>query len=208
MASLLGETGSRQHVFVPFDALFQILTLPTTTSGVAKVHYQKGIHINYLDYWNDVFREPKVAGTEVPIRFDPWDASTAYAFVHGKWVHCISNRASVFRNCSQKAIELASELLRARYRAEGNKRQVTMLRLAKFLEETKSAEEEAALQVLRAKEVSSRGAERLVTPVTRANSVQPRPASRTDDASQAGDQKSANDGAQGEHIPEIEVIKE
>lgn len=103
---------------------------------------------------------------------------------------------------------MASELLRARYRAEGKKKQVTMLRLAEFLEDTKSAEEEAALQVQRSKEVSSRGEERLVTPPARADSARLRPASPTASASPAGDVEPANNVTQAEPVSEIEVIKE
>ncbi len=141
MACLMEATGSRQHVLIPYDWLFRILTLPTTTHGFAKVHCQKGVRVNYLDYWNDAFDDAEVEGTEVAVRYDPWDASTAYAFVKGQWVCCISALANVFKNWSQRAIALATDQLRAQHRANGKARTINASRLAKFMEEVKNQEE-------------------------------------------------------------------
>src|SRR5690606_8788483 len=43
---LLG--GERNHTLIPYNTTFETLTLPTNQSGTAKVHSQKGIHLNYL----------------------------------------------------------------------------------------------------------------------------------------------------------------
>lgn len=159
MTGILEPTGNRQHTFIPYDWLFQILTLPTTKHGVAKVHCQKGVHVNYLDYWNDAFDDAKVEGTEVPVRFDPWDASVAYAFVGGEWVTCISSHANVFKKWSQRAVAMATDQLRAQHRADGKNKTINSLRLAKFMEEVKEQEE---FLLLRAKEAASRGDAQLV----------------------------------------------
>jgi putative transposase len=49
------------------------------------VHPGQGIKVHYLSYWNEVFRHPDVEHTPVPIRYDPFDISVAYAYVRGRW---------------------------------------------------------------------------------------------------------------------------
>ncbi len=159
MAALLDGSGSRDHTLIPFSPTFQILTLPTTESGVAKVHPTKGIRVNYLDYWCEAFRDPKVEGEHVEVRFDPWDASVAYAFVHGKWQRCYSSRAAEFKHWSQRAIAIASNALRARFRTHGQNKSITALRLAQFMKEVQADEE---MMLLRAREAATRGERSLV----------------------------------------------
>jgi hypothetical protein len=157
MVRAMAATGQRQHLFIPYDSVFRILTLPTTKYGFAKVHCQKGVHINYLDYWSDAFLDPSVEGAKVPVRFDPWDASVAYAFVKSKWVTCVSSHANVFTNWSQRAIETATKELRARNTQNGKLRSITARQLADFMTEVSSSEE---FLVLRARQDAERRAVR------------------------------------------------
>ena len=61
-------------------------TLPTTAKGVAKVAPGRGVKVNQIYYWSDPFRNPAVEGTCVAVRYDPFDAGAAYAFVERQWV--------------------------------------------------------------------------------------------------------------------------
>ncbi len=82
--------------------------------GTAKVQPGRGVRINYLDYWsvNDCFLNPEVEGTQVPVRYDPFDMGTAYAYVKGNWVRCISEHHQSFQGRSEQEVKLASTQLR------------------------------------------------------------------------------------------------
>jgi putative transposase len=69
--------GERLHRRISYDETFQMLTLPSTRSGTALVHPQKGVRIHYFDYWSDAFHDPKLHGRSVPVRYDPWDVSVS-----------------------------------------------------------------------------------------------------------------------------------
>ncbi|WP_164976294.1 Mu transposase C-terminal domain-containing protein [Oleiharenicola lentus] len=198
MAAIIEATGRRQHTFIPYNFLFQVLTLPSTKSGVAKVHAQKGVHINYLDYWNSAFTDPKLEGTQVPVRYDPWDSSVAYAFVHGAWLPCISSHAMLFKNYSQRALKLAAEEYRARRKKSGQNKNVTALRLAKFMAEVK---EEETFLILRAKEVASRGDAQLVDEQTKPQDQQPKDPP-------VADQGQPEEPADQETEQEFEIVNE
>ncbi len=182
------STGQRTHKLVPYDSAFQILTLPTTEYGVAKIHPQKGIHLNYLDYYSEVFLDPKLEGKEVPVRYDPEDSSTAYAFVNGKWIPCVSSYANVFNSWSRKAVEIASEELRKRNRniakdrnntrdpRSGLRVSISARKLADFLKEVATKEE---FLLLRSKEAANRAV--IAAAVSPTNTADPQPAEPTAD---------------------------
>ncbi len=86
----IARGGQREHRRVLYDDAFQKSALPSTTRGTAKVQAGKGITVHYLSYWHEVFRRPEVVGTQVPVRFDPFDTSRAYAYVRGRWVECVT----------------------------------------------------------------------------------------------------------------------
>lgn len=82
----LARTGQRPQRLIADDEHFRVLTFPTTPRGEARVQPGHGVKVNYLYYWNELFRRPEVEWTRVPVRYDPFDAGTAYAFVQGQWV--------------------------------------------------------------------------------------------------------------------------
>ncbi len=94
------QGGARNHKIIPYDDNFQILTLPTTSTGKAKVQSSMGIKINYIYYWANIFRDPEIEKTYVPIRYDPFDAGIAYAYVRGYWVKCTSQYFADFQGRS------------------------------------------------------------------------------------------------------------
>jgi putative transposase len=94
-----------------YDA-FVISTLPTTPSGEAKVQPRRGVRIKYIDYWCDEFRNPKIEGTKVAVRYDPYDIGTAYAWVDDRWVICRSIYHRNLKDLSAKEIRIASKEIR------------------------------------------------------------------------------------------------
>jgi hypothetical protein len=92
-----------------------------------------GVKINYICYWSDAFVNPEVERTQVPVRFDPFDAGVAYAFIKGRWVRCISEHHAHFAGRSEREMMLATVELRRRNRRHTQQLAVTARRLADFL---------------------------------------------------------------------------
>jgi transposase InsO family protein len=149
----LEQTGHRAHRQIPYDREFLVLTLPTTLKGTAKVIPGKGVQIHYLYYWSDLFRNPELEKRNIPVRYDPFDAGTAYAFVNGQWVECHSEHYMIFNGRSEKEIMLASQELRRIRQGHSREFKVTAAKLAEFLE---SVEAKEALLEQRLKDSESR----------------------------------------------------
>ena len=136
----LAQTGHRAHRLIPYDREFLILTLPTTARGTAKIVPGKGVQIHYLFYWSDVFRDPEVERQNVPVRYDPFDVGTSYAFIKGQWAECHSEHYVVFQGRSEKEVMLASEELRRTRQCHSEQRSITATKLANFLESVEAQE--------------------------------------------------------------------
>jgi transposase InsO family protein len=120
---LAGMDAERDNPYtaVPYDESFKILSLPSTARRVATVDSRRGVKINYLYYWCDAFKNPQYSGKTVPVRYDPLDASTAYAYVGDAWQSCISQHRDKFRDRSHYELAAAAAELRAQYRLHGRK---------------------------------------------------------------------------------------
>ena len=99
-----------------------------------------GVKINYLYYWSDAFLNPEIEKTQVPVRFDPFDAGVAYAFVKGHWVHCISEHYATFSGCTEREIRLATTELRKQNQRHGQQFTITARKLADFLNSLEAEE--------------------------------------------------------------------
>ena len=108
----------------------------------------KGVKIHYLYYWHEALRHPDVERTQVPIRYDPFDIGTAYAYCRGQWVRCLSQYYHVLHGHSAKELELATTVLRQQARRHHHTAAITALRLADFLADVQ-AHEHVLLQRLR-----------------------------------------------------------
>ncbi len=132
--------GSRIHRMISYDENFQILTLPTTSSGKAKVQIGRGVKINSIYYWSNSFRDPQIENTSVKIRYDPFNIGIAHAFVGKQWVECISQYYAEFQGRSEKELKLASAELRKRSSNHGRQSQVSAKNLAEFLASVEAQE--------------------------------------------------------------------
>jgi transposase InsO family protein len=136
----LMKSGPRRHRLIAYDQEFQIFTLPTTSKGTAKVQPNIGVKINYIYYWADAFRKSQVEQSQVPVRYDPFDAGIAYAYVKGGWVQCISEHYAIFSGRSEREIMLATAELRQRHRQHGRSFNLTARKLADFLNSLEAEE--------------------------------------------------------------------
>jgi putative transposase len=151
--------GNRNHRLIAYDENFKILTLPTTTSGKAKVQPGQGVKINYIYYWSNSFRNPDVEQTLVPVRYDPFDIGTAYAYVKNQWVKCESQYYTTFQNCSEKELKIVTEELRKQRQNHSGQSAISAKKLAAFLADAESQE---SIQQQRMKDLATHGALKLI----------------------------------------------
>lgn len=147
----LARGGSRIHRMIAYNDEFLMLTLPTTPKGTARVMPSRGIKIHHIYYWCEAFRQ--IEGEIVPVRYDPFDAGTAYAFVRKQWLQCHSDCYGTLKGRSEREIMLATTELRRRYQNHSAAFHITARRLAEFLQ---SVEAEETLQMQRMRDGESR----------------------------------------------------
>jgi putative transposase len=128
------RTGTRMSRVIPYNRDFIIQTMPSTLKGTSIIRPSRGVKINHLFYWCDSFRDPDLQGRSVAVRYDPYDAGTAYAYVHKEWVECVSECHSSFRGKSEKELRIASEELRRQRQQQGQTLSLTAKKLAVFME--------------------------------------------------------------------------
>jgi putative transposase len=145
------NTGSRLDRLIPYNQDFLLWTLPTTPKGTAQLMAGRGVKINYIYYWCDQFLDPEIERQQIPVRFDPFDAGKAYAFVRTQWVQCCSEHFTQFEGHTQKELMLASTELHRRRQCHSQQGGVTARKLAEFLQSVE-AEEVLLLQRLRDRE--------------------------------------------------------
>ncbi|HEX8772092.1 MAG TPA: TnsA endonuclease N-terminal domain-containing protein [Pyrinomonadaceae bacterium] len=151
------KVGERAHRLIPYNEEFRIFTLPTTAKGTAKVSPGRGVKINRIYYWSDAFRHPEVEGTQVSVRFDPFDAGSSFAYVRGKWTECLSEHWATFRGRSERELMIATDELRRRNTLHSRQFNVTAIKLARFLESVEGEE------VLLQQRLADRAAQNMLT---------------------------------------------
>jgi putative transposase len=133
--------GERVHKYIEYDDTFLKATFPTTRKGTAKVEPGVGVRMNYLDYWCEAMRDVTVENTQVKVRYDPFDVSSGYARIDGKWRECITPYTE-FAGCSERELQLLTTELRQRNRLQYGRAQVelTQKQLATFRRENATIE--------------------------------------------------------------------
>ncbi|MGO9274112.1 MAG: Mu transposase C-terminal domain-containing protein [Terriglobia bacterium] len=136
----LERTGYRLVRLIAYDQSFLMSTLPTTPKGSAKVQPGRGVKIRCVYYWCEEFRAPEIEQKRVPVRYDPFDAGTAFAFVRNRWVPCHSEYYSVLRGRSEKEIMLPTQELHKQHSSHSQIFTLNAKRLAEFLQSVEAKE--------------------------------------------------------------------
>jgi putative transposase len=137
----LKRDGERLHKAIEYDDAFLRATFPTTKKGTAKVEPGVGVRMHYLDYWCEAMRDPTVEGTQVKVRYSPFDVSVGYAYIDGRWRKCDCPYTE-FAGCSERELQLLTEELRKRNRLQYGREhiEVTQKQLATFRRENAEIE--------------------------------------------------------------------
>ncbi|MGG6270907.1 DDE-type integrase/transposase/recombinase [Leptolyngbya sp. AN03gr2] len=119
--SAMLNTGSRPQQFIKYNEAFIILSLPSTRKGTVKVQVGRGVKINGFWYGakDGSFNHQGVEGTQVAVRYNPFDLGEAFAYVLGKWVRCISEHYSTLRGRTEKELQIYSAEKRQEKRKYG-----------------------------------------------------------------------------------------
>src|SRR5258707_10913718 len=124
------------------DLKFLMQTLPTPERGEkVQVTYRKGVKVHYEFYWSKKFDDGEVVGTEVEVRYDPFDISRVFAFVKGEWVPCDAAHFLALRNHSVRELQLITDELRKRRSASAQQYPLTIKHIAEFLASVESEEQ-------------------------------------------------------------------
>jgi putative transposase len=138
--------GLRTHRLIPYSEEFLLLTCPSTRTGYAKVDRARGMVVNGLRYWHPLMRSSQDAGKRVPVRYEPFDMSKAYAFLDGQWLPCTADAFFQVQGRSEREWQLILDEWREQQRQHARRRvSVNGPLLARFLEEL-ATEEQLLLQ--------------------------------------------------------------
>jgi putative transposase len=86
----LHQSGTRAHMHLQLNQDFLIATCPPVDrEGIRRVDRQRGVKVNDLFYWHPELGSPLLARQHVPVRYDPWDASSVYVRVKNEWLHAV-----------------------------------------------------------------------------------------------------------------------
>ncbi|PXW28281.1 DDE-type integrase/transposase/recombinase [Paraburkholderia caballeronis] len=84
------ESGTRPQKHIQFNRDFLIATCPPVDrAGTRRIHDQRGVKVDHRFYWNEAFRSAELDGQYLPVRYDPWDASSVYVRVKDTWVRAV-----------------------------------------------------------------------------------------------------------------------
>ncbi|MCE7990308.1 MAG: integrase, partial [Caldilinea sp. CFX5] len=89
--------GERSFKWIDYDT-FTLNALPTPKHGNLRMVHPSGVKIEHIYYWHDWMYRPDIRGTLVPVRYDPFNAGIAYAYLNKEWVRCTSEYFAVFNN--------------------------------------------------------------------------------------------------------------
>lgn len=132
--------GERTFKWLDYD-LFVLNALPAPRQGKLRKVHPSGVKINNIYYWHDWMYRPDIAGSKIAVRYDPFDAGIAYAYLEKEWVRCTSEYYPMLRNRSEQELQIAREEIVASYRRHGKViRTVNARLLADFLERTSNSE--------------------------------------------------------------------
>ena len=111
----------------------------------------RGVKVNHIYYWSGSFQDPAIENQRVPVRYDPFDVGTAYAYMGRHWVECHSEHYALLQGRSEKELMLASSEIRRRQQRHSQGLAMTAKKLGTFLHSVE-ADEALLMQRLRDQE--------------------------------------------------------
>lgn len=136
----IAKTGQRSNTFIKNDETFKMLTLPSTKKGTAKVIPGQGVKINYFYYFSEILLHPEIEGTNIPVRYDPFNIGIAYAYVKNYWVELSAENYTVLANRTEKELKIITEELKKKKKLFGVKKDISSSQIVELLESAEAYE--------------------------------------------------------------------
>ena len=114
--------GQRPYRLVAYDETFLLATMPQGSRPTAAVDPARGIKAGYLHYWAPELSAPRLNGTRVPYRSDPWDIRAVHVYVGNRWVKAATRYGALDERISERELLIASQEHRIRRRATASAR--------------------------------------------------------------------------------------
>lgn len=157
----LFETGAREHKRQPYNEAFLVQCLPLAKQPSLKIHPGRGVKHYGTYYWCEAFRQPHVLATKgVAFRYDPFDLSTAYAYIDGTWQRCRSRDMHNNENKTERQLRQEASALRHLRRQKGQYKLATARREGAFYRSLRKEE----LALIQEKAMSGPVVPRLLEP--------------------------------------------
>lgn len=133
------DTGLPENGFISYDDNFLLITAPRARRETYKISYQRGLHVNHLDYGHPTLRTAELDGTQVAVRYDPFDASHIWAHVRNTWIECRCYSEEL-RGVSERELRFAIEEINADARRTSRRYRVNTATLAAFFRKIRAEE--------------------------------------------------------------------
>jgi len=129
----LSQHGSRPSREIAYNETFIFATMPSIPRETAKVQRGRGIKIWRMYYSSETLISPALVGTKVPVRYDPYNVSSVYAYANGSWVECTCHLSQQLRSISVRRLNMAARVLRAKLRHGAQRQKDYDIELGAFL---------------------------------------------------------------------------
>jgi putative transposase len=105
---------------------------PVDRTGMRDVHQQRGVKVNDRLYHHSSFQSYEVAGRRLPVRYDPWDASSVYVRVKDQWVQAVCTSLRGLGQLTEIEREALTQEYNRRFRTPASNEQAEQ-RLKEFM---------------------------------------------------------------------------
>lgn len=140
----LRQTAARPTAHIPYTLDFVVSMLPTTSKGSAMVHANHGVAVMYLQYWSPAFAGPGIPGTQVPVRYDPADLQSVWAYVAGRWERCGAFSIPGGWPRTERELMVVASEIRAEFKQLGKRFRASAESLSEHLDRADVAAKSAA----------------------------------------------------------------
>ena len=138
----MAQYGARSHTVIQDEANFRIYSLPTTKHEVATVRTNSTIVVGHIVYTGPMLKDVRFHRKRVYVRYDPFDISYIYVYLHDKWVECHSTHKAAFKSVSEQELRIATEELRTQRRNTNRRLRINAESLARyFIDNVRSVED-------------------------------------------------------------------
>ncbi|WP_197026561.1 Mu transposase C-terminal domain-containing protein [Hylemonella gracilis] len=173
------QSGERSHTLIPYDQNFLILSMPTNTKGTSRVQRDGSIKVNRIDYFSNALLD--YVGQNIPVRYDPFDVSHAYALGKLGWIEATSMYRSELAGRSEKEIEAISQEINEVNRRDGVREKDRAALLGAYLQKIRGREAKLKLELQRTRDRELRSTDQdvglLTGPADSSDTLSPSPLS-------------------------------